>query len=85
MGVGKNIDHLGAFTMSKHFERKGNCFAIYRKSLLYLVHHALEPEEDEPIPSSTTMRRLWAASPVECWTSRMQKFDLNLRSVNCCS
>lgn len=49
MGVGKGIDHLGVFTMSKHFERKDNCFGVYRKSLLYLIHHALEPEDDEPI------------------------------------
>lgn len=41
---GKGIDSLTAFTMVRDVERADNCGFIYRKSLLYLIHHALEPE-----------------------------------------
>lgn len=47
--LGKGIDHLCIFTMSKSFEQNDNCAVVYRKSLLYLVHHALEPERKAPI------------------------------------
>lgn len=42
--LGAGINHLAMFTMKKDFERDDNCMAVYRKSLLYLIHHALEPE-----------------------------------------
>ena len=35
--------------MSKDYERDDNCGQIYRKSLLYLIHYALEPEVEAPI------------------------------------
>ncbi|MEO6163479.1 MAG: caspase family protein [Candidatus Binatia bacterium] len=49
IGPGGGIDHLSVFTMSKDYERDDNCALIYRKSLLYLIHYALEPEVEEPI------------------------------------
>lgn len=49
VGSGKGVDHLTMLTMAKPYERKDNCFQVYRKSLLYLIHNALEPEEEEPI------------------------------------
>jgi hypothetical protein len=49
VGPGKGIDHLSIFTMSKDYERDDNCAQIYRKSLLYLIHYALEPDVEEPI------------------------------------
>jgi len=49
MGQGKGIDQLSLFTMSKDYERNDSCAQIYRKSLLYLIHHALEPEPETPI------------------------------------
>jgi hypothetical protein len=47
--LGNGIDDLTVFTMRKDFERSDHCAHVYRKSLLYLVHHALEPEAREPI------------------------------------
>ena len=47
--LGKGIRHLTMFTMKKDFERDDNCMKVYRKSLLYLIHHALEPESETPI------------------------------------
>ena len=38
------IDDLAVFTMSKDYELADDCINIYRKSLLYLIHYALEPE-----------------------------------------
>ena len=49
VGPGKGIDHLSVYTMLKDHERDDTCAVIYRKSLLYLVYHALEPEEETPI------------------------------------
>lgn len=43
------IGHLTVFTMRKDLELADTCAGIYRKSLLYLIHHALEPEERAPI------------------------------------
>ena len=56
------VDHLGSelgpdgaaekltiFTMKKDFERADQCDEIYRKSLLYLIYYALEPERETPI------------------------------------
>ncbi|HSG40478.1 MAG TPA: peptidoglycan recognition family protein, partial [Thermoanaerobaculia bacterium] len=42
---GNRIQHLTMFTMKKDFELADNCAQIYGKSLLYLIHNALEPEE----------------------------------------
>jgi hypothetical protein len=47
--IGKGVDQLSIFTMSKSFEQDDNCASVYRKSLLYLIYHALEPERKTPI------------------------------------
>lgn len=47
--IGNGIDQLSIFTMSKSFEQDDNCASVYRKSLLYLIYHALEPERKTPI------------------------------------
>jgi hypothetical protein len=43
------IGHLSVFTMRKDLELADNCAGAYRKSLLYLIHHALEPDVRPPI------------------------------------
>ncbi|MEM1043124.1 MAG: caspase family protein [Bacteroidota bacterium] len=47
--LGDGIDHLGLFTMTREAERDDHCAHVYRKSLLYLIHHALEREKRTPI------------------------------------
>lgn len=47
--VGNGAGRLTMYTMQRHFEEADNCIGVYHKSLLYLVHHALEPEHDAPI------------------------------------
>ncbi|MCB2410766.1 caspase family protein [Hymenobacter lucidus] len=47
--VGSNIGQLTLYTMEDRLERDDQCGGIYRKSLLYLVHHALETERQTPI------------------------------------
>jgi hypothetical protein len=37
------------YTMKKAMELADNCGRVYRKSLLYLIHFALEPVREEPI------------------------------------
>lgn len=49
IGDGQGIEHLTLFTMKKDFEVDDDCATIYRKSLLYLIHYAMEPEPREPI------------------------------------
>lgn len=41
--------HLTVYTMQRDFERADHCAHVYRKSLLYLVHHALEDAARTPI------------------------------------
>lgn len=43
------IDELSVFTMTDAKEREDNCFTLYRKSLLYLVSRAFEPERDAAV------------------------------------
>lgn len=47
--VGAQIKRLVMFTMAKDWELADTVTPAYRKSLLYLIHHALEAEGDEPI------------------------------------
>lgn len=47
--VGKGIGRLTLYTMTEDYEKKDNC-GPYRKSLLYLIYHALEPERLRPTP-----------------------------------
>ena len=49
IGAGKGVDQLNIFTMARSFEEDDNCVSVYRKSLLYLIYHALEPERKTPI------------------------------------
>lgn len=48
IGQGKGIDHLTIFTMKKDWELADNC-VVYRKSLLYLIYYALEPQRQTAI------------------------------------
>lgn len=47
--LGGNIRHLTMFTMKRDWEEADNVAQIYRKSLLYLIHYALEPKRREPV------------------------------------
>lgn len=47
--AGGSVESLTMYTMLKEFERKDNCAQVYRKSLLYLIYHALENESQTPI------------------------------------
>ena len=47
--LGTGVEHLSMFTMKKDLERDDHCMLVYRKSLLYLIHHALEPQPETPI------------------------------------
>jgi hypothetical protein len=49
LGPGKGIDKLTVYTMRKDYEEDDSCATVYRKSLLYLIYHALEPEHKAPI------------------------------------
>lgn len=51
--VGRNVGSLRLYTMRREFEQDDYCGTeqarIYHKSLLYLIHRALEPEPRTPI------------------------------------
>lgn len=47
--IGKGIESLTMFTMQRDWEESDNVAGIYRKSLLYLIHYALERERKTPI------------------------------------
>lgn len=47
--VGKAIESLTMFTMQRDWEADDNVAQVYRKSLLYLIYYALEPERKTPI------------------------------------
>lgn len=49
IGAGKGIERCAIFTMNKLRELDDNCITIYRKSLLYLIHYALEDRRETPI------------------------------------
>ena len=49
VGAGKGIDALTMYSMFDEQERDDNCLTVYRKSLLYLIYHALEPQSKTPI------------------------------------
>jgi hypothetical protein len=48
-GPGATAERAMMYTMNKHFEEDDDCIGIYRKSLLYLIHHGLETERRTPI------------------------------------
>lgn len=47
--LGNGIDKLTIYTMRRELEEADNCAKIYGKSLLYLIHFALEPSRREPL------------------------------------
>ena len=47
--LGHGIESLALFTMSDSWERADTCAQIYQKSLLYLVHRALERDPKTPL------------------------------------
>lgn len=47
--VGKTIESLTMFTMQRDWEEDDYVAQVYRKSLLYLIHYALEPQRKTPI------------------------------------
>jgi hypothetical protein len=47
--IGSDIKRFSLFTMAKDWEKRDNVKGIYRKSLLYLVSHAFEPNGKTPI------------------------------------
>jgi hypothetical protein len=49
LGAGKAAERAVMYTMKKSYEQDDNCIKVYRKSLLYLIHHALEPDRRTPI------------------------------------
>ncbi|HSU15908.1 caspase family protein [Longimicrobium sp.] len=49
LASGGGVDRLTVYTMLREFEEDDNCGGIYRKSLLYLIHYALEAERGTPI------------------------------------
>ncbi len=57
IGPGLLVERATIFTMMKELERADNCVGVYRKSLLYLIHHALEADEEAPILGLETSLR----------------------------
>jgi hypothetical protein len=49
LGPGGYVRRAPLFTLSRLRELDDNCIRIYRKSLLYLIHFALEPKKEAPI------------------------------------
>jgi hypothetical protein len=49
VGKGKGVEALTMYTMARDWERRDNVSGVYRKSLLYLVSRALEPNGETPI------------------------------------
>ncbi len=47
--IGTGIRRFSLFTMARDWEKRDNVNRVYRKSLLYLVSHAFEPEGKTPI------------------------------------
>jgi len=45
----KEVGDLTIFTMTKDYEQQDDCKEIYRQSLLYLIYHALEPQDKTPL------------------------------------
>lgn len=49
LGGGTAVRSLAVFTMSRSYELRDHCAQVYRKSLLYLIHHALEPRRGDAL------------------------------------
>lgn len=69
--LGEGLEHLTVYTMRKDVERADHCKGVYRKSLLYLIHHALEVEREAPIlgleeslRADDELRRIFGLGPL---------------------
>ncbi len=49
IGATGAVEKAVMYTMKKSFEEDDNCIRVYRKSLLYLIHHALESQRRTPV------------------------------------
>lgn len=49
VGPGRGIDDITIYTMTSKLEESDSCARVYRKSLLYLIHNALEPQRKAAI------------------------------------
>jgi hypothetical protein len=49
VGANGAVEKAVMYTMKKSFEEDDDCIRVYRKSLLYLIHHALESQRRTPI------------------------------------
>ena len=49
IGLNGDVQKAVMYTMSRSFEEDDSCIGVYRKSLLYLIHHSLEPESQTPV------------------------------------
>ncbi|MBT9491211.1 MAG: caspase family protein [Paucibacter sp.] len=49
LAQGHMAANVSVFTMNRDYERSDDCARVYRKSLLYLIFHALEDERRTPI------------------------------------
>jgi hypothetical protein len=49
MDGGAEVGALTVFTMRRSYEERDHCAQVYRKSLLYLIHNALEPRRGEAL------------------------------------
>jgi hypothetical protein len=47
--LGNGIESVTMYTMRDRWEKDDNCIGVYHKSLLYLIHHALEAAPRTPI------------------------------------
>ncbi|MGA7206795.1 MAG: hypothetical protein WBX27_19455 [Specibacter sp.] len=90
--IGAGIKAAAVFTMNEAQERADNCLGVYRKSLLYLIRGALEPERNanvlglqECIQSDQVLSRLFPTAPgggdAEAVWSTTTTGALNSRSV----
>ena len=52
--LGEGIDRMTIYTMSRDWELDDSCMGIYRKSLLYLIRNALEPERSQIVLGAAT-------------------------------
>jgi hypothetical protein len=43
------VDRMTMYSMTDDYERRDTCLGVYRKSLLYLIHKALERRDGEPV------------------------------------
>lgn len=47
--IGRGVEQFTTFNLAREHEEADDCIGIYSKSLLYLIHHALEPTQEVPL------------------------------------